>query len=817
MNTFLNLQGLMESTVIFESMTEIFKKEHNIDSCFSASLKLLEDFEVEVDKLRLQTFKAITEAEVKKDENTQFSRYFDEFSKLVRGFTGKINELSSNAIIKITNLVDMNEDLIEDPDVAARKINPFNMSFEVFKNIDSDTIPQFTARKIYVKDFDAIGKLIQQLGPVASNSAKLAILTSAYNTLSSEMDSNFIQKTTESLIGDSYDKTKSYAEQVYRLFRAGATDREISRGDIIQARATLMGYVQFVNILRNTAQQLVDDFNNIANSVSDMMYQNRAGVISINSEDDGVETRDYRIDAFGMNQLNIFMKKKTDQLMQVINMYVVAYSIKADATVDFISQQLSILEKAKNNVATVEEEPEDGGEAPMGDDTSMGSEEPEGGSEPSLGGEEPELGGGEEPSADGEIDSDTNDGVSSDMDDDSDEDDDDDDEDDEEEGETLGGDDKTVGELGDSDEDDDDSSEEGETLGEDEDAMSDTDDGSGEDSNGDGKNSVDDIIDDAKVEEAVMFFEYECYQLGRIERQYSLNEAYIQIIAEADGDLNSGIVQANTTKRIDFVAMILEKLEKLWNKFKEIFVNRTTPRIKALKEHETDIKQARFAQNATVNHFNHEVLEKVVVPEFNYAAMKDLLGDRNAFVTKFIYTPMGITNPKQDANISSNIKDAVYPPDKKEAPINEAWKTRMFTFCTQEYDTIAKQCDKDKNALRKGKLAAGRIANDLDRATAATQQGNAASGANATAANGTTSNNASADLSYFFSEAFNPGDGAKSTKTDVQNYFKICSSVVSVKMSLANTIFNEYYRALSSLYTQGKGNTNANNVQNTLK
>ena len=58
----------------------------------------------------------------------------------------------------------------------------------------------------------------------------------------------------------------------------------------------------------------------------------------------------------------------------------------------------------------------------------------------------------------------------------------------------------------------------------------------------------------------------------------------------------------------------------------------------------------------------------------------------------------------------------------------------------------------------------------------------------------------------YFDEAFNPGSNgnngqAGSIKKQLMVYFSVSSQVLSNKMSLANSAFNEYYRALFSLTT----------------
>lgn len=346
-NTFLHLESILESESVFQNMKQLFAQPVN-ELYLCSAIKELDKINEEFRELNKNSFKSILEAETKTEENTQFCEYFKQFKAIIDKFCNKINELASKSVINIENIVYTYKDLIED-DNLANSFVPFNMELYKFKNLDDREVPEFKAKKCFAKEFDNIGLLMQDLGPIASDEAKLKIIASVYNTLKKDMDEEFLEKCAEKLLDDEYDKKKSFSEQVYNLFREGKEDKKIEKFDIQEAKSVLMNYIRYTETIKAMATKLIEDFTYIGNSMQDMIFQNKSCTMKIETETDGVVNREYNLNTYSMNQFNIFMKTKTSQISQVANMYMVAFSIKLDSIADFINQNKDILNKAKES------------------------------------------------------------------------------------------------------------------------------------------------------------------------------------------------------------------------------------------------------------------------------------------------------------------------------------------------------------------------------------------------------------------------------------------------------------------------------------
>lgn len=346
-NSFLRLESILEGETVFQNMKNMFAQPVS-ELYLCSAINELNQINEEFRTLNKKSFKAIIEAESKSEENNQFCEYFKEFKMIIDKFCNKINELASKSVINIENIVDTYKDLIED-DNLANSFSPFNMEVCKFRNLDDKEVPEFKVKKCFTKEFDNIGLLMQDLGPIASDEAKLKIIASVYNSLKKDMEEDFLEKCAEKLLDDEYDKKKSFSEQVYELFREGKEDKNISKVDIQEAKSVLMNYIKYTETIKSMAEKLVDDFMAIGNSMQNMIFQNKSCTMKIDTDTDGVINREYQLNTYSMNQFNIFMKTKTSQVSQIANMYMVAFSIKLDSIVDFINQNKDILAKAKDS------------------------------------------------------------------------------------------------------------------------------------------------------------------------------------------------------------------------------------------------------------------------------------------------------------------------------------------------------------------------------------------------------------------------------------------------------------------------------------
>src|SRR5699024_7655097 len=76
---------------------------------------------------------------------------------------------------------------------------------------------------------------------------------------------------------------------------------------------------------------------------------NDKNTYTVETDTDGIRNTSYKMDTYSMNQLDIFLKTKLNQVVQMCNIYYIAIAIKLDATMDYFKQCKNILTFAMAN------------------------------------------------------------------------------------------------------------------------------------------------------------------------------------------------------------------------------------------------------------------------------------------------------------------------------------------------------------------------------------------------------------------------------------------------------------------------------------
>ena len=138
-------------------------------------------------------------------------------------------------------------------------------------------------------------------------------------------------------------------------------------------------------------------------------------------------------------------------------------------------------------------------------------------------------------------------------------------------------------------------------------------------------------------------------------------------------------------------------------------------------------------------------------------------------------------------------------------------KADMYTYCTATYKRLVEEIRKEKAIIDKAQSNAKRIAQNINSPKPEENKPNAAKpGENKPdnnakpgtetpkADSGKAKGEVKEAAEYYFNE-FDQGAGTKSAKNHIMVYFSVASIILSNKMSLALSAFNEYYKALNSL------------------
>lgn len=712
-------------------------------------------------------YDCISEAESKDEENEIFASYFEDISSRVGKIIKSINETTARFIINIDNIADANRDILENSSILT-DCNDFQFSKYTFKNINNPEFPKMDPVKNYKKEFDIIGQMLQELGPAATNQAKLKVIATVYNSLSSTMKNDWVRKCVDDMLGATITDDTNFADALFSHFRdKDPVETTIDKGTLYKIKVAMEDRQALISSISETSDKLIADLQYILDDFCMMVTGTKLNKIIVDTKTDGIRNTSYKADDYTSNQLCIFLKAKIDQIVRMCNLYYIALSIKLDATVDYFNQCKEILSVASMNCDSQTETTD------SSDDSESDDEYPE-------------------------LDSD-NESDDEDDDDDKDEDEDDKDDDDED----------------DEDEDDDEDRDDEDDKDGDEDKI---------DTTATNENCQ-------RILDEIRSFNYQIFELGMVYEHYDLIDHVSSLITEADDNGNSGTDNTNNDdKKPGFVQktvqkiwkVIINKLAELFNKFKDnvlqlINGNDQKKKIEFIKKNEKLIdKQVKSHKNEdgsiVAPKINFSALDTLAIPDVlnDVSKMKTVYTDASAFIAKD--PTLSKFKPTKDGeSIADIIKGKVldydngYKDTAEMESVKKDYKEFVLNGLSKYTDVVS--------AMTKKIESAEKTVDSLSAKNESAMLGDASEYFAEFSAQG--SDNSSVD------------GGTKKDDPNVDNlakvYFKVCADVVSASMSVIMTVFNECYSFLAwhiktqqeALESGNADNSNSNKSEKT--
>lgn len=758
----------------------------NKETYMYTSIDILKEFNSAVkSKAGKELYKSISEATSKEEQNDDFCRYFYSYRDALSKANRRFSELVGRFAIDIENLIDANKD------VMYTNVNSYVLSdleIEAYRyneeNLKSMHVPNVDLIALFKSEFDEIGMLMQDLGPIASNADKIKIIVSVYNRFNAKLANDWRSNFCDLLFSASeemYDNSKQFATNIIGLFRGEQPEEiKIDLATLYEAKSALSEYKEMLDNTVAMCDIICTDIDRIASDVGSTIFRNKDCKLVIDSKTAGVQNREYDLNTYGVNQLDIFMKAKTNQITQALDMILIAISIKMDMIHEYLKRNIDIITKctepacADGECKDSEEEEEDSEEEKEDDDDDEEEEE-----------------------------------------------DDDDEEDDDSEDYSI--------DTGD------------ESLNEEEPELDEVSMEFYNTLDQIGREHLDQLLEAcegihptlANIDEATEYlFNYASYRLDMVEEQNELN-AYISSLADAP------LFEADNTGNaiINSVQKIVPMLKKNWMEFQNNVLNKKTPVINALKEAWDSISKAKVAEGYDYVKYRTDQLAPEI-PDFNLTgSMRDTLNSEKDFINSI--PSLKSFAPDDNGSYIDKFKNNAIENQKQ--TLDSASLKSMYDFCTTTFDDnrrkIGNYINKLDAALRNSKVKSATNVNasaidflmnsyfneaddnrNTNNNTGSTSVGNGGNN-NQNNSNNTAQNNNQNKPNQNQNTQNNQNnnnnqnqntnnDKPNNDLTKLKTYINVCSKFIGASMTLNSAAFNEYSKALNFVDTKwgsGKG------------
>ena len=633
---------------------KVFHKPVNETYLFSTMVALREMNNM-INKETEKLYIHIAEAESKEEENKLFAEYFYQFKNIFQDFSNRVQQMRSRMVIAVENKVETWENLFKDDEYIANFNGEFNYSgYEFFHMEDSD-YPRLNLQKLYQKEFDYIGQLMQDSGINASPSAKLKIIATVCNNFSNcSGDKNWIRELIKDMVDiDEKEINKSYSECIYNSLR-DKYDIVVNKSALYTCKENVSDYDDIIDAATKLCDNLLCDLDKVAENISSFLFRNQDNKLIIDTDTDGIINRDYRLDTYSMNQLDLFMKNKINQIKKLLNVYSIAIGIKFDTAVDYINQNIDILRMAK--------------EYDFKEDEEVSSEEPKDNEKPESDNDF-ELGDGVEDTDDGE---------------------------------------EAIEEEPEDDDDLDDDSEGEDNNDSSNDEVSDNDDLEEE-------SDPEFEISNDEFEEGYLF-ESELFELEMMCEMYDMHQSVrsaLLLEEETPNDGDNKPAEPAVGAKTDAIAAkaniwqkIISKLVSLWNRFKDAITTMAKPRVDYLKANEKYINTSLKGVDGTVTLAytpDLAALENLKIEDLNYNSMEQYLGSEEAYCTQYYNTYYA---NKGEKSFTDYMKEKILKDERSIRPTEEKYIKEAFNFCENyisKVDVIKRQTEIIEKAQRVAK------------------------------------------------------------------------------------------------------------------
>lgn len=570
---------------------------------------------------------ALAEAETKSAENVKFADFFKRYKDVIDKYILKARELQSQFEINVETFADANSDIIDVNDGSDIMATPKYVGVEYDNLLDPD-VPDIEPRKAFKKEFAFIGKLLQDLGPIASEEAKAQVIATVCNNLSSEISDGWLDKVIEHITDEDDCDKDGFARAMYKKFvKDPHKEMAVDIGLVKQCKLSIMNNTSYIASVDKSVTSFCDGLSRVADEIGSMFFRNRDHKLPIETDAEGVEDKTYRLNDYSFNQMNMFISTKITQITELCNLYIIALTIKMDCIMKYLQQCKDIISTATDGIDNTPNDDTDPGDAEQElDDEELNdnsSEEPDDDQDKP----EPDADDGEEDPEEIDI--------------------------------------KLQAQSEDDDEDND----------------SDPEDGFNTDDSG-----VEPLHDNSEddFEEACYLFEADAFQAERLITEMMFRESMIDYLSEdATGTDKPGIRPGETASAI---------IQKLMAQFQNLVVKFITKfsgydkQATYIKKNRGKIEKAKIPENWTIQKMNMTELEKFVVPNLVEEDL-GLLGNKDKYLTAKYGENGSACKIMSNELEGSSAKDRIMKLclEEKETPYKEQERNESMNFVTQGY------------------------------------------------------------------------------------------------------------------------------------
>jgi hypothetical protein len=325
------------------------------ESYFLSAIAYVQESKNELKTYTKELYKSISETTEYDVVTESFSDFFAKVKEIITKFLNFIKSLFNRFIIALNKFVSSDKYIKKHKDDFKNfDTEKHNFKFDGYKFTLVSDVPVINALATFEQDFiDLDFSNLKDADKIVKE------INAKYKALSDSLQFDFYDKFRALVMGNSEGSVSSsdYYDELFSLFRDGNNTKQeldITAADIHESLARFEGYKKFQDETKKIKDKIDKEYNQIEKAIQNMVYRNKDNdltkLMSISVTDYNGSKVPLQVNNEIMAKIDVFIKAKVNQVIEMSNIHSLAFSYKLDAISDCYKQDKQILYTALNKM-----------------------------------------------------------------------------------------------------------------------------------------------------------------------------------------------------------------------------------------------------------------------------------------------------------------------------------------------------------------------------------------------------------------------------------------------------------------------------------
>lgn len=333
-------------------ITNVLESSFLEESYFISTLEFISETKNEIREHSKELYRNILESESHEVLNESFSDFFMKIKEIIDKFLKFIKSLFDRFSTMLHKMIGSDKYISKNKDIFKKFTDEHEFTIDGYYYTFNPEIPAINALAEFSKDFAEINFDI--LNGKKDNKEHLKYVKGVHGRLSSSLQNGYYDTFRAEVLGlENYTITQAeFAEELFEIFRNGLSKKDtitINTDNLMASLAFFENYKELEKEVKKTKDKIDKEYKTIEKSLKGLVYRDRehdlqkAIGIGIDPNYDGSSVGHLNASEEVLNNLNLFIKTKVNQVMEMSSIHSMAFSYKLDAIMECYKQDRKIL------------------------------------------------------------------------------------------------------------------------------------------------------------------------------------------------------------------------------------------------------------------------------------------------------------------------------------------------------------------------------------------------------------------------------------------------------------------------------------------